>query len=297
MIILNFYLSRRKIILGLVFVISATVLLIFTFAIPMIKKIDFSEVDPDIFTHAEFTLEELLGENDIILLGDEIENLHLKLQDFYFVQVRIFNVSEGMILPVDLQSMDGVVFNILGVYVEDNQFKVCQRLIFTKKQVTSSIIDCTNGRDLVIDESTRISECEVHLGLGEDFFKGKAAEYKIFGEGDTDFIRGGNKDDLLDGGGGADVILGFGGNDTIQGRSKDDSISGGNGNDKIYGGLGLDYIYGDKDNDQIYGEDGNDYLYGGVGNDFILGGPGNDEIDGGPGIDAIGQGDGIEWNL
>lgn len=294
---MHLFLSKKKIILSLVCVISACALLVFSFGIPKtIKKVDYSKVDTDIFSQAEFTLETLLGESDIILLGDEIENLHLKLQDFYFVQVRIFDVTEGMILPVELQSMNGVLFNILGVYLENNQYKVCQRLLFSEKPLNSTI-DCPNGRDLVIDESNRISECEVHLGLGEDFFKGKAAEYKIFAEGDNDFIRGGNKDDLLDGGGGADVILGFGGNDTIHGRSGDDSISGGNGNDKIYGGLGLDYIYGDKNNDQIYGEEGNDYLYGGVGNDFILGGPGNDEIDGGPGTDAIGQGDGIEWNL
>ena len=119
-----------------------------------------------------------------------------------------------------------------------------------------------------------------------DFRKTTGPAY-LYGEGDTDTLRGGSGNDILDGGAAGDDLFGYDGKDTISGGAGLDYMEGGNGRDFIYGGDYLDYLYGQAGNDCLYGDAGNDILDGGADHDVLKGGAGADSLIGGSGLDEF----------
>ena len=73
-------------------------------------------------------------------------------------------------------------------------------------------------------------------------------------------------------------IVGSNHNDILAGDGEDNYLDGGDGDDVLYGGPagGDDEMYGGNGDDRIFGGKGNDILTGGEGNDYLKGGPGED---------------------
>ena len=73
-------------------------------------------------------------------------------------------------------------------------------------------------------------------------------------------------------------IIGSNHNDVLAGDGEDNYLDGGDGDDVLYGGPagGDDEMYGGNGDDRIFGGKGNDMLTGGEGNDYLKGGPGED---------------------
>ncbi len=68
------------------------------------------------------------------------------------------------------------------------------------------------------------------------------------------------------------------GNDTIFGNDDTNRLRGMEGFDNIDGGGGNDHIEGNEGNDDLDGGSGDDRLAGGAGNDVVIGGTGNDTL-------------------
>ena len=73
-------------------------------------------------------------------------------------------------------------------------------------------------------------------------------------------------------------LVGSNHNDILAGDGEDNYLDGGDGDDVLYGGPagGDDEMYGGNGDDRIFGGKGNDILTGGEGNDYLKGGPGED---------------------
>lgn len=129
-----------------------------------------------------------------------------------------------------------------------------------------------DGSDsLYWDEAT---QTEIQIG---SFFVGALDRRQFrFGDGNSNFIEGGNKNDRL---------YGMADNDTIVGGSGDDALDGGAGQDTLNGGTGRDILYGGADVDVLIGGSGNDLLLGGSGVDVY-------QFSGDHGIDIVNDSDG-----
>ena len=77
---------------------------------------------------------------------------------------------------------------------------------------------------------------------------------------------------------GIEHLVGSNHNDILAGDGEDNYLDGGDGDDVLYGGPagGDDEMYGGNGDDRIFGGKGNDILTGGEGNDVLKGGPGED---------------------
>ena len=127
---------------------------------------------------------------------------------------------------------------------------------------------------------------DVLMGLGDDTYRGLGdgeVAGRVFGQGGSDTIIGGNQADTLDGGSGDDELRGRDGEDTLFGRT---------GEDTIFGGDGDDAIFGNQNDDVLFGGDGNDTLDGGQDNDVLRAGNGDDTLEGGLGRDVLISGSG-----
>jgi Ca2+-binding RTX toxin-like protein len=141
-------------------------------------------------------------------------------------------------------------------------------------------------------------------GVGSDTITATgSASVSLYGNNDTDTLRGGSAGDVLDGGLGDDHVYGGAGNDQIEGgdggdillgEAGDDVIIGGLNNDGILGGDGNDVVMGEYGDDNLDGGDGDDGLSGAAGRDTIKGGNGNDYIRGGPLADQLWGGAGSD---
>ncbi|MEM1385513.1 MAG: calcium-binding protein [Pseudomonadota bacterium] len=146
--------------------------------------------------------------------------------------------------------------------------------------------------------------------LGLNIF-GNLDDNILYGDGDSELIRGrdGNDiifarggDDTADGGTGDDVVFAGAGNDRVRGDDGEDALFGGTGNDGILAGAGEDTVFGGAGNDVIVGDTGDDLIFGGAGNDRNIwnNGDGSDTIFGGQDFDrqivngADGAGDNFE---
>ena len=117
----------------------------------------------------------------------------------------------------------------------------------------------------------------------------------IYGDGDSDTLRGGDNDDALSGGASGDRLYGDAGNDVLYGYQAgtestldgDDNLDGGTGLDTLYGGFGNDTLQGGDDSDFLDGGTGNDVLAGGEATDVMYGRAGNDHFFGGGGSDRM----------
>ena len=79
---------------------------------------------------------------------------------------------------------------------------------------------------------------------------------------------------------GIEHIVGSNHNDVLAGDGEDNYLDGGDGDDVLYGGPagGDDMMYGGNGDDRVFGGRGNDILTGGAGNDVLKGGPGEDTL-------------------
>jgi hypothetical protein len=113
---------------------------------------------------------------------------------------------------------------------------------------TNAFVDCVRHDYLFV----------VHLGAGDDQFRGWDAvpAIGIFG------------DSVVNGGPGNDEILGNGGNDVINGEGDADVLSGGPGNDGLNGGDGTDEL-----------ETRAESPPSSTGTDLLAGGPGDDRLE------------------
>ncbi|MGC3997735.1 MAG: calcium-binding protein [Anaeromyxobacter sp.] len=113
---------------------------------------------------------------------------------------------------------------------------------------------------------------------------------RMWGNGGSDTLSGGDLADMLDGG---DA------NDTLNGNAGDDFLIGGEGNDTLNGGAGADQLLGGADNDGLTGAAGADVLDGGSGDDTLDGGTGNDVyvVRRGGGADTITDSDSTSGNI
>ena len=77
---------------------------------------------------------------------------------------------------------------------------------------------------------------------------------------------------------GIEHLVGSNHNDILAGDGEDNYLDGGDGDDVLYGGPagGDDEMYGGNGDDRIFGGKGNDILTGGEGSDYLKGGPGED---------------------
>ena len=75
-------------------------------------------------------------------------------------------------------------------------------------------------------------------------------------------------------------LVGSNHNDILAGDGEDNYLDGGDGDDVLYGGPagGDDEMYGGNGDDRIFGGKGNDIMTGGEGNDYLKGGPGEDTL-------------------
>jgi hypothetical protein len=109
----------------------------------------------------------------------------------------------------------------------------------------------------------------------------------------TEFhIRGDLGDDELGAAAAATVarnfkIYGGGGNDTIRGSARSDSLYGEAGRDSIVAGSYNDHLDGGDDNDTLDGGGSTDALYGGDGDDTLIDTSDSGILDGGAGVDTI----------
>ena len=109
----------------------------------------------------------------------------------------------------------------------------------------------------------------------------------LTGDGNGNFLRGGQADDQILGGDGADTLEAGAGDDNVLGEAGNDRVSGGTGNDVLRGNAGSDRLFGDDGNDTMLGGGGNDVLEGRNGNDFMKGDGGVDYMIGGAGVDSM----------
>jgi Ca2+-binding RTX toxin-like protein len=135
---------------------------------------------------------------------------------------------------------------------------------------TIRLIDSSAGTELDCSNATVMADA------GADDITGSPSVNNydhLYGEDDSDVIRGLNGQDYISGGYGYDLLLGGAGNDTIEGGYGDDHIQGGDGQDDLDGG---------EDTDIVCGGDGADTLDGGAGDD--------DEVTGEDGVDVLNAG-------
>lgn len=155
-------------------------------------------------------------------------------------------------------------------------------------------------------------------GEGEDVLTGiqavggSPADDTLIGNGQPNFLAGGEGNDLLNGNGGADVASfdrpvtaniaggtssGDGTDTLIQieglaGSSFRDTLTGDGASNYLAGFGGNDVVDGAGGDDRVFGLNGNDTVEGGSGDDVVDGGPGNDTLDGGGGDgDAVSYAD------
>ena len=125
--------------------------------------------------------------------------------------------------------------------------------------------------------------------------KGLTGRDRIHGAFGDDTVWGDDGFDTLYGGPGSDTLDGQGGEDLLEGGDGDDRLDGGFGNDTLRGGLGADTLIGGTDDDTLNGGGHNDLLEGQQGDDLLLGDLGADTLIGGFGADTLNGGDLDDW--
>jgi Ca2+-binding RTX toxin-like protein len=122
----------------------------------------------------------------------------------------------------------------------------------------------------------------------ETVYGSNTAANTLTGDGNPNYLYGGDV---------ADTLTGNGGDDTLYGGDGIDTLSGGDGNDQLTGDLGGDTLNGGNDADFLSGGEGGDTLNGDAGDDEVdpgthytgptPGSDGSDVIDGGAGTDLV----------
>lgn len=187
---------------------------------------------------------------------------------------------------------------------------------FAAASVTSIVVNCDDGNDLLNIDQSITKMASVLGGEGND---------TLTGGGGNDLLNGQGGDDLLDGGLGGDGMIGETGNDTVDYRARTadlvislqhlaplandgeagehddiditiDTVLGGSGNDDISSELtdNVRVFYGHAGNDTLRGSAGPDHLHGGPGDDSLLGSAGDDTMIGAAGKDVFRGGEGID---
>ena len=101
----------------------------------------------------------------------------------------------------------------------------------------------------------------------------------------TSWVYGSDEDDEINGSSETSNV------DRLYGETNSDTIRGREGSDYIYGGMDADTCYGDAGNDFIYLGSGADRAKGGTGQDTIYGEADSDQICGGADADTLYGGD------
>jgi Ca2+-binding RTX toxin-like protein len=133
----------------------------------------------------------------------------------------------------------------------------------------------------------------------------------LIGDGNSNFLLGGEGEDKLDGGDGLDFLYGEGGDDTLVGHIGTDAFDGGVGFDtivyyaqktvivdladsKMNSGeatgdtlTGIEKVVAGNDNDDLSGDDRDNWLVGLGGDDVLNGRGGSDVLDGGENNDTV----------
>ena len=133
----------------------------------------------------------------------------------------------------------------------------------------------------------------------------------LYGDGNSNIIRGGNGDDMLFGGGANDFLRGDVGNDVLNGGAGNDYADYINSNAAVQINLGagtatgghaegdsfisIERVLGSNFDDQIIGNSANNYLRGAGGDDTMYGVGGVDYMEGGGGADTLDGGLGTDW--
>jgi Ca2+-binding RTX toxin-like protein len=136
--------------------------------------------------------------------------------------------------------------------------------------------------DTVSGTAMDCSDTVVYADAGNDTVYGSDNTTNsdfLYGEEDTDTIRGLEGDDTIEGGDGTNYLYGNDGNDSINGDLGDDWIKGGAGPDVLSGNGGDDHLCGEAGNDTLSGIDGDDVLEGNAGTDTNNGGLDYDECE------------------
>ncbi len=122
---------------------------------------------------------------------------------------------------------------------------------------------------------------DVGMGANEVDASAGPGTYEMFGDTDSDDLRGGALDDFLDGGDGDDDLAGGAGADTLQGQEGADDLNGGAGDDVLKGGTGDDLLGGGENDDrfELASGDGEDSIAGGGGDDALVIDGSSDELD------------------
>ncbi len=202
---------------------------------------------------------------------------------------------------------------------------------------TTATVEVETLEDTIYDENTEtfilnltgltgatFANNETELGVPV-YIENQEAAMTLVGDGEANFLTGGNNDDLIQGKDGNDILNGGDGDDTLVGEAGDDTLDGGTGSDRFFvfsnhnitltdtqvTGDGTDaialleyaHLTGDNQSNIIdatsateistlvKGNGGYDTLRGGDKNDTILGGYGNDVLIGNGGDDILnGQG-------
>jgi len=158
---------------------------------------------------------------------------------------------------------------------------------------TGTYLLTMSGDDLV-SMNTNSAFAYVHLGAGNDIFRGG---------GGADTVYGGSGDDLLEGGPGNDLLDGQDGTDTASYESATGMVSifldntgpqntGGAGTDTL---ISIENLVGSAFADQLFGNSQANVIRGGAGNDYINGGAGNDQLYGDAGNDTLQDNDSFAY--
>ncbi len=169
-------------------------------------------------------------------------------------------------------------------------------------------------------QAMTISLADTSLNTGEavgdtyssvENLQGTRFDDTLYGDGNSNIIRGNDGDDMLFGGGandflrgdlGADVLNGGAGNDYADYINSNAAITINLGAGTASGGhaegdsfISIERVLGSNFADQIIGNFANNYLRGAGGDDAIFGGSGIDFLEGGGGADALNGGSGTDW--
>lgn len=310
---------------GLIF--TATLVLLFTFAIPIRMHVDVEDLQ---FVFREtITYEDIQASAQIdtdatilyLLFNDRTEGgLLLTLHIAEYLQP----IESGFVIDIHDVSTNETISTILVhqnlslLYIHTTAFN--DDIYFEggfsfEERIGVLVLDLDAGNDYYTADHSALGKTHILGGNGDDNFDVGHGNYTIDcgqgndtfyhrydtgtargvdnmlivsgGEDNDAFSLGGPVDNIIDGGNGDDTITGNTGNDTLLGKRGNDIINGGFGNDIINGGSGNDTINGGNGDDTLLGREGNDVIEGDYGNDVLWGGPGSDSLYGGPGADTL----------
>lgn len=140
-------------------------------------------------------------------------------------------------------------------------------------------VDLAAGTAVDPDGSDTIANFDTAVGsrFGDD----------LTGDGQDNFLLGGEGNDSIDGGGGFDVAIYWFAAGPVTANLQTGLASGSDGSDTLagieglFGGNGADTLIGNDQDNFLDGSLGNDTMNGGAGSDWFMGGDGADTIDGG----------------